>query len=49
MDFIERLFHIAPDGGDGMTELAIVFVAFLVSAGIYWLRKRWRGKAEERQ
>jgi hypothetical protein len=24
MDFIERVFHIAPDGGNGLTEWAIV-------------------------
>jgi uncharacterized OsmC-like protein len=26
MDFIERIFHIAPDGGNGLTEWAIVLV-----------------------
>jgi hypothetical protein len=25
MDFVERIFHIAPDGGNGLTELAIMF------------------------
>ena len=24
MDFLEQLFHLWPDGGDGFTELAIV-------------------------
>jgi hypothetical protein len=24
MDFIERVFHIAPDGGNGLTELTIL-------------------------
>lgn len=48
MDFIERLFHVAPDGGNGMTELAILFVVFLVPAAIYWLRKRRRRRAAVR-
>jgi hypothetical protein len=26
MDFIERIFHLAPDGGNGLTEWAIVLV-----------------------
>jgi hypothetical protein len=40
MDFIERIFHVAPDGGNGMTELAIVAVVIFVSAAVYWLRRR---------
>jgi hypothetical protein len=30
MDFIERLFHVSPDGGNGMTELAIYVVVIAV-------------------
>lgn len=26
MDFIERIFHIAPDGGTGLLELAFVLI-----------------------
>lgn len=26
MDFIERIFHIAPDGGTGLLELAFVLL-----------------------
>jgi hypothetical protein len=28
MHFIEKLFQIAPDGGNGLTELAIVLALF---------------------
>ena len=43
MDFIERVFHIAPDGGNGITELAIVLVCgFVPLAAIYWLWRRGR-------
>jgi LPXTG-motif cell wall-anchored protein len=45
MDFIERIFGISPDGGDGSTEAAYLaaaaFVLVLVAAGLY-LRKRRR-------
>lgn len=41
MDFIERLFGVSPDGGDGSTELlyiaALVFIVFLF---------KWRGAAK---
>ena len=40
MDFIERLFQIAPDGGNGFTELAIVLVCAFVPAAVYWLRRK---------
>jgi hypothetical protein len=42
MDFIERVFRIAPDGGSGMTELAIVLVCAFVPLAVYWLRRRGR-------
>jgi len=31
MDFIEKLFGISPDGGDGSTELIIVAVIVIVA------------------
>jgi hypothetical protein len=35
VDWIERLFGISPDGGDGYFEWVIVlFVAFLVAAAV---------------
>lgn len=31
MDFIERLFHISPDNGSGLTEAAILVALFAVA------------------
>lgn len=31
MDFIERIFHISPDGGSGATELLILMALVLVA------------------
>jgi hypothetical protein len=42
LDFIERIFGISPDNGDGSTELMwfIAFVAVaLVLTGLWWLRR----------
>jgi hypothetical protein len=43
MDFIERIFHISPDGGSGSLELAIILVVMavpVVSVVFRMLRKR---------
>jgi hypothetical protein len=37
MDFIERLFGVAPDNGDGSIEL--LYVAAILVAGLYVFRK----------
>jgi hypothetical protein len=45
MDFIERIFGVSPDGGDGSFELMLLLIpiaAFL--AVVYWRGRR----AEER-
>lgn len=34
MDFIERLFRMAPDGGNGVLELSLLFVGVAVAAGL---------------
>jgi len=39
MDFIERLFGFAPDGGNGMLELALI-VAPLLAGVVLWLRRQ---------
>ncbi|MBZ5585745.1 MAG: hypothetical protein LAQ30_26830 [Acidobacteriia bacterium] len=41
MDFIERIFHISPDGGSGATELLILAaLALIVSvAAVGWRRR----------
>jgi hypothetical protein len=38
MDFIERIFGISPDGGDGSTELMLLTVFILIAAALTW---RW--------
>ena len=38
MDFIERMFGISPDGGDGSTELMLLTVLVLIAAALTW---RW--------
>ncbi|ESY86407.1 hypothetical protein X739_11915 [Mesorhizobium sp. LNHC220B00] len=43
MDFIERIFGVAPDGGDGTTEMLYITVALAVGAIVaarWWLRRR---------
>jgi hypothetical protein len=41
MDFIERLFGLSPDNGDGTTEvLWLVVLAILLGAALYWRRHR---------
>ena len=34
MDFIEKLFGVSPDGGDGSAELMIVAAVVIVLAGV---------------
>lgn len=36
MDFIERLFGISPDGGDGSTELMFFAVFVIIVAVLAW-------------
>ncbi len=41
MDFIERWFHVSPDGGNGMLETAILISLGLASVALlYSLRQR---------
>jgi hypothetical protein len=39
VDFIERLFHISPDGGSGATEAAYI-LAIIAIAVVLALRRR---------
>jgi MYXO-CTERM domain-containing protein len=41
MDFIERLFGISPDGGDGSIEAMILGIVVLALVAAAW---RWRRK-----
>ncbi len=44
MDFIESVFHISPDGGNGLTEIAwALAVLFLVAAAVHQFRRFRRG------
>jgi hypothetical protein len=38
MDFIERIFHVAPDGGTGTLELAIALIVLIVPLVLGGLR-----------
>lgn len=41
MDFIEKLFGLSPDNGDGSTEVTwLVAIAVLLVAAAYVLRRR---------
>ncbi|WP_287241571.1 hypothetical protein [Mesorhizobium sp.] len=43
MDFIEQILGVAPDGGDGTTEMLYIAVALAVGATLvacWWLRRR---------
>lgn len=39
MDFIERWFHIAPDGGDGTWELSYLILAAVAVAAVVCRRQ----------
>jgi hypothetical protein len=41
MDFIEKLFGLAPDNGDGSTEIMwLVAMAIVIGVVVYWRRRR---------
>ena len=43
MDFIEQLFGLSPDNGDGSTEvLWLVVLAIVIAGAIYFRRQRQR-------
>jgi hypothetical protein len=46
MDFIEKVFHIIPDGGTGLTELAF-FIVLVLAMGIF-VRRREHKHARKR-
>lgn len=48
MDFIERVFGLAPDGGDGTTEMLYIAVALAVGAMVIAGRRVSR-RAKERR
>jgi hypothetical protein len=46
MDFIERLFGFAPDGGDGSFELLLFAIPIVGLAILYVARRRLRRRRE---
>jgi hypothetical protein len=42
MDFIERIFHVAPDGGSGALEWMMLLTFILLPAFSYLFLKRRR-------
>lgn len=40
MNFIERIFHVAPDGGTGSLEMAIILVLLAFTIAVALLRKK---------
>jgi hypothetical protein len=40
MDFIERIFGVSPDGGNGSLEALYLIAAVIAIAGLWMLRKR---------
>jgi len=41
VDFIERIFGISPDGGDGSTEV-MWLAAIAIAVAVFWLVRRKR-------
>lgn len=48
MDLIERLFHIAPDGGNGMTELLLLGVLLAAPFAARRIRQHLTRRAARR-
>ena len=42
MDFIERYFHISPDGGSGATEVTYLAAVLLFAAALVFRRRLLR-------
>ena len=42
MDFIERLFGLSPDNGDGSTEILWLAVLAILIAGFFYFRHQRR-------
>jgi len=50
MDFIERLFGVSPDGGDGSTEvLWLAALAIASAAWVFFRTRRRKTRAGTRQ
>jgi len=50
MDFIEQIFGISPDNGDGSFEMILVVAVLAVAAAIYaWRRRRVQSRPVKRR
>jgi hypothetical protein len=50
MDFIERLFGVSPDGGDGSTELLwLATLAIGIAMLVFFRVRRRRARAQARR
>jgi hypothetical protein len=49
MDFIERVFHISPDGGSGALELALLLVPVVVVVVFLLARHSKRARTRDQQ
>ena len=50
MDFIERLFGVSPDGGDGSTEvLWLAALAIAIAAWVFFRVRRGKTRARARR
>jgi hypothetical protein len=50
MDFIERLFGVSPDGGDGSTEvLWLAALAIAIAMWVFFRTRRRKTRAGTRQ
>lgn len=46
MDFVERLFGVSPDGGNGAYEVLLVGCAVVLVASLVWLPKLLAARAK---
>jgi hypothetical protein len=42
MDFVERVFHVSPDRGDGTFELVLLLLVAAIILVRFWRRRRGR-------
>ena len=47
MNFIERIFHIAPDGGTGTLELSFLMVVLIVPIAALMVARRRRARSSQ--
>ncbi len=45
MDFIEQLFGLSPDNGDGSTEILWLVVLAVLIGGVFWYRRHRASQA----